>query len=355
MILTRSPYYLTIPWESPSSMTIPDKYIIELYIWEGLKASVPLTATYEIENKNPLERTGSVDVDISSYINDFLTVNLEVDTETNVIDSKSAIWVKSQVIYYISDVAQTPEFESTDLAIKGYGYGIEGKNTTIPTNNALTSALSVNVSAKTYFNVPIKVSESEDTDVSVLSYPDNDIDYIDTISATTDSDELIKNVFIDCSELITDTSIQVSVNDVVVKELILKNEYRYTPIDIWFINKFGELDTLVFFKEKIDNLSVSSEDYETNIGQPIDGVHQFKKFNTNGQTDFKINSGFVKESNNEVFKQLFLSNDIWHYNGTSFIPLNLKSSSLEYKTRQKDRLINYQINFEYAFNEINTI
>jgi hypothetical protein len=28
---------------------------------------------------------------------------------------------------------------------------------------------------------------------------------------------------------------------------------------------------------------------------------------------------------------------------------------LEYKTRQKDRLINYEIEFEYSFNEINNI
>jgi len=28
---------------------------------------------------------------------------------------------------------------------------------------------------------------------------------------------------------------------------------------------------------------------------------------------------------------------------------------LEYKTRMKDRLINYEVEFEYAFNEINNI
>jgi len=36
-------------------------------------------------------------------------------------------------------------------------------------------------------------------------------------------------------------------------------------------------------------------------------------------------------------------------------PLNLAGKSLEYKTRQKDRLINYEIEFDYAFNEINSI
>jgi len=39
----------------------------------------------------------------------------------------------------------------------------------------------------------------------------------------------------------------------------------------------------------------------------------------------------------------------------TYIPLNVVSKSFEYKTRQKDRLINYEIEFENAFNEINNI
>ena len=55
----------------------------------------------------------------------------------------------------------------------------------------------------------------------------------------------------------------------------------------------------------------------------------------------------------QKFKQLFLSDLVWNFDGTTFIPVNLGSSSLEYKTRQRDRLINYEVEFEYAFNEIN--
>ena len=120
-----------------------------------------------------------------------------------------------------------------------------------------------------------------------------------------------------------------------------------------FLNKYGVLDTITFFKDKVESLKINSEDYESSNGQPINGVHQLKRYNTNGQTTFKINSGFVKESNNEKFKQLFLSDLVWNFDGTTFIPVNLGSSSLEYKTRQRDRLINYEVEFEYAFNEIN--
>jgi len=354
MILTRSPYYLTIPWIDPVSEEVCTKYILEIYIWDGLK-SVPPSVTYEIENKNPLLRTGNSKVNISNYINDILNVSLESDVTTNVIDSNSAVWVKTQVIYYIADVAQTAQFVTTDLAVKGYGYGIEGENTTIPANDVLSSTTSSNISINSNFTLPIKVSETLTTDVTVISYPDNTLNYSVTLSASTDSAELIKNIFVKCSEIGNDTSIQIKKDTVLVSELVIKEELKYTPIDIYFINKFGQLYCLTFFKKIINNLSVNNESFESSIGQPINGQHQFENFNTNGKTDFKVESGFLKESNNENFKQLFLSDKVWNFNGTTFIPLNLKSKSIEYKTKLNDKLVNYELNFEYAFSELNNI
>jgi hypothetical protein len=349
MILTRSPYYKTIAWDVSA-----EKYILEIYVWKGLKADVPVSPTYEIENKNPLARSGDSKVNISNLINDDLTIGLESDTITNVIDSNSAVWVKTQVIDYINGVAQTPRLVTTDLAIKGYGYGIEGENTTIPSNNILAYGSSVNVSYDSNFTLPIKVSEVASVDVTVISYPSNEINKSFTISATTNSNELIKNVFVKCSECINDTSIQIDYEGVIY-ELILKEELRYNPIDIWYLNKYGQLYSLTFFKDKTESLKVENEMYESSNGQPINGIHQYERFNTTGKSEFKVKSGFLKETNNEIFKQLFLSNKIWQFNGTTFIPLNLNSKSLEYKTRQRDRLISYEIDFEYAFSELNNI
>jgi len=74
-----------------------------------------------------------------------------------------------------------------------------------------------------------------------------------------------------------------------------------------------------------------------------------------GRTSYKINSGFVDENMNQIVKQLLLSERVWEYVNTEYIPIKVKSTGVEYKTRQKDRLINYEMEFEYAFNEINNI
>lgn len=354
MILTRSPYYLDIPWISPFSMDLSDKYIVQVYVWSGLKSSVPSEPTYEQENKNPLGRTGSTKVDISNFVNDALTIDLVSDTTTNIVDSNSAVWVKSQVIYYVDEVAESPQFVTTLLAVKGYGYGIDGQNTTIPANNVLSSITQSNIN-KGYYYLPIKVSETVATDVTIISYPNNILNKSFTLSATTDSNELIKQIIVKCSEIGSDTSVVIRKDTEVIQELIYKEELRYSPIDIKFLNKFGQLNTITFFKDKIVSLKVDSENYETNIGQPLNGIHQYEKFNTNGKSSFKINTGWIKESYNEQLKQLMLSDKVWQLDNDVFIPVNLTNQNIEYQTRQRDRLLNYEFTFDYAFSEINNI
>lgn len=190
--------------------------------------------------------------------------------------------------------------------------------------------------------------------ITVISYPDNQIDYEITPPESLLAVEMVQNLWVNVSEATTDEYIEIVFNGVTTT-LLITDECRYTPIDIAFQNKEGALQMLTFFKAKSESLSTSKEEFESNRGQPNAGNHQFVKFNVQGKSKFKVNSGFVSEVMNETFKQLLLSERVWQYSDEVFTPLNVSSSSLEYKTRQKDRLINYEIEFENAFNEINNI
>lgn len=190
--------------------------------------------------------------------------------------------------------------------------------------------------------------------ITIISYPDNQINESITETTSLDSSELVKYAWVNVSEATTDDYIEIVFNGVTTT-LYITDECRYTPIDIVFSNKSGEQQFLTFFKNKTESLSITSENFESDRGQPSEGKHQFVKYNVQGRTKFKVNSGFVDEAMNETFRQLQLSENVWQYDGTDFIPLNVSSSSLEYKTRQNDRLINYEVEFEYAYNEINNI
>jgi hypothetical protein len=190
--------------------------------------------------------------------------------------------------------------------------------------------------------------------ITVISYPDNQIDYEITPTTSLLSNEMVQNLWVDVSEATTDEYIEIVFNGVTTT-LLITDECRYTPIDIAFQNKEGALQIFTFFKAKSESMSTTNEEFETDRGQPLAGNHQYVKYNVQGKSKFKVNSGFVAEALNETFKQMLLSERVWMYENEIFTPLNIASKSIEYKTRQKDRLINYEIEFEYAFNEINNI
>ena len=347
MIKTLSPHYKVIPWLSPSSGTIPDKYILELRIWTGLKASVPATAQFEIENINPLGRTGNSNVDISNYLNGFINQSFIIDTTTSLNDANSLVWVQSQVIYYISGVAQTPEFIEIDSAVRGYGYSMEGINPVTPTNNVLLAPIEQKVSRNSIFLFPFLASETVSTTIKL-----NTIELIKT--ATTNAVELVQSCYVKVSEFNTDY-IEIYKNTVLITTLLITDEPRYDTLDIVFTNKEGQLQTITFFKEIRDSMKIEKEQYESSFGQPSDGVHQFRNYNVKGKSSFSANSGFVKEDNNEIFRQLLLAEKVWSLKDGIYTPLNLGTETIEYKTLDKDRLLNYKIDFDYAFNEINSI
>ena len=190
--------------------------------------------------------------------------------------------------------------------------------------------------------------------ITVISYPNNEINYSISEGSTLLSYEYVKNMFVNVSETTVDTYIEIVYNGVTTTLNII-DECKYTPIDIVFFNKHGGEQVLTFFKEKTNSLKIKSESFESDRGQPSLGGHQFVRYNTQARSSFKVHSGFVDEDLNETFRQLLLSDRVWSYKDSVFTPLNVKTSNFEEKTRQKQRLISYEIEFEMSFNEINNI
>ncbi len=189
-------------------------------------------------------------------------------------------------------------------------------------------------------------------DITVISYPANQINFTQDVGDSLISSELVKYMWVDVSEATTDEYIEITYNGETIT-LLITDECRYTPIDIFFQNKEGAEQVLTFFKAHTESVSVTSEEFQASRGQANLGNHQYVRFNVQAKTKLKVSSGFVSEDMNDTFKQLLFSERIWKYENGIFVPLNIASKSLEYKTRQKDRLINYEIDFDYAFNEIN--
>jgi len=358
MIKSLSPYYLTIPFASPLTGAISTAYTLQIFVWEGLKAPVPVSPIYQITKKNPTGTAGNDKINISHLVNDYIDFETVPMTISTVYNGNNQQWVKTQVIYTTADEddLNIAQLQTITLMLKGYGYGLEGENAQPPTNRVLIQGDEFKVSRKGSFILPVMADEALSFPFSVESFPLGSISFSGTISATTLSQNLIKNIFINLAEASTsDEYVEINFNDIITT-LLITDECRYTPIDIAFQNKEGGLQILTFFKAKTESIKGDSEEFEFDRGQPKDSFHQFVTYNVQGRSSFKINSGFLDESMNESYKQLILSERIWQFTeDKKYIPLSLSNQSLEYKTRAKDRLINYELEFKYAFNDINNI
>ena len=130
-------------------------------------------------------------------------------------------------------------------------------------------------------------------------------------------------------------------------------EPKYTPITCTFVNRFGGWQFLTFFKASTEaietefkefNMLPSSINYNVLQGQR-------KRFNHQGKQSIKCNTGWVDENYFELIQDLLLSETVL----LGGKPAVVKSKSSEKKTSLNNKVINYEIEFEYNFGLINDV
>lgn len=153
-------------------------------------------------------------------------------------------------------------------------------------------------------------------------------------------------------------------------------EIKYEPIQLAYISKYGTWNYATFFKRSEETIDVTSQQYRTITGNVQNGAYRYglhnpmyKKYNTNGKRRLTINSGFVAEEFKEVMEQIMLSeyvlvvaNSTVTKDGSTYtytanngtIAANVSTNSLVKKKSVNDKLIDYTLDLEYAFDEINS-
>lgn len=147
-----------------------------------------------------------------------------------------------------------------------------------------------------------------------------------------------------------------------VTKLEIRNieECKFTPYKLVFVNKYGALQDLWMFKRS--NLSIKKEEetFRSSTLLSTTGTyntfeHQDKTFNINAKESLSLNTGFYPEEYNEVFRQFTLSERVWIEYDNKTLPVTVKSSDFSFQTKLNDKLINYTIDVEFAFDKINSV
>lgn len=141
--------------------------------------------------------------------------------------------------------------------------------------------------------------------------------------------------------------------------IVRLDECKYEPLKLKFVNRYGCMEDLWFFKLSKLKTKIESKEYQNNQilsdGTYNTFEHQFRRFNSQAKESLVVNSGFVDESMNEAFTQLLMSTKVWIEYNNQILPVNISSKELEHKTSLNDKLIQYTLNVDFAFNKINTI
>jgi hypothetical protein len=136
-----------------------------------------------------------------------------------------------------------------------------------------------------------------------------------------------------------------------------QDECKYTPVRLDFINRYGAWQTEYFFKASNDTFSVENTEY--NLLQTDSYNYNFfegqrKTFNTNGKKSIKVNTGWVDETWKETLKQIMLSERILISDG-NFLPVKINTKSTELFKHINTKQINYSLEFEFAYDVINSV
>lgn len=133
-------------------------------------------------------------------------------------------------------------------------------------------------------------------------------------------------------------------------------EPKYTPYQIAFINRFGVADFITFFKRSDERGNFTQDTYQKSIYNdgfttPSLEVGKYTSFNVNSRNSLTLNTGFVDEDYDETIKDILMSEYVAVLENNQWIAVQPERGSIEYQKHINQKLINYTLTFNYAFDE----
>ena len=390
IINTRSPFYIKVSDTTLATATL------QLYIYEGAKDTTPDAADLKYTiTKSELEANNYVVFEISELIRDYVDVKYDGEYDSYCVWANAVITATQSTGAPVSSPTVTPsDYANQFIAVDGYGYFEEGVNPE-PSRSLLQSNKIMYRPEDGNINIPIFAEDTNSvayynngTLVRSQTINDNDntnqkIQYI-SVSGNSDNATYEERVLEDGGTLESSRCLEqfLSYLDISkVDEIVVGYDTDagsaahiikvrnldcsiYDPIRVTFVNKYGALQDLWFDKKSVNSIEVQSNDYKASVmdfsSSPTydTSAHQNRVLDLVGKESITLNTGYIDESFNEVFRQLMLSEQVWMTRLTDteeVLPLRPRTQSLQFKTRTNDKLVNYTVEFEFAFDKINTI
>lgn len=351
IINTRSPYFLSVSNANLATATL------DIEIYTGVETTgYSGTPQYNLSKKIILNAT-KISFEISELIRDYLDLSFNGDYDG--FAEQSCKWVRTTLTAFDGNDVQLSQTIDTDLAFESYGYFEDGANYSFEYEGFLMSNNEMFIKSGDEIKIPVQT----DRDVTITIYDsDNGVLDQDVFSSSDQSQNKVAyTTFYDNQA--AKATIQYtgdSGSETSTIKITQLSECKFTPYKTTFINKFGVLQDLYFFKKSVEKMTTKRESYKANTLTSSNTYntynHTKRDFNIVANESISLSSGFVNESYNEVFKQMMLSEKVWITNPNNQVyPINIKTSNITYKTSVNDRLVEYTIEFDNSYNVLNDI
>ena len=376
-INVRSPYFVNLSTTNLTSATLE----IRIYIgeaetsWQG-SPQYTLTST-AINDK--------INFEIAELIKDYIPAafNGIYPSQNFSEDDNTTVYVDYRITKTVSGSKGTPVDTLGVRAFYGYGYFEEGANPQL-----LQGYLQSNTTILKLHDAPIRIPvDNENTNSVVflyqgqqvyswlpstglkiqdqIAYVSNGVNGADSfkerveLAGGTYEDNACIDEFEEDFELHPVDKVLVSgVEGLTIIKVDNIYECKFNPYKITFINKFGVYQDIWMFKKNSISIAATEQKFKRNIltnGSYNTYSHQNTILTKNAKQSLTLNSGYYPESNNELFKQLILSERVWIEYDDKTLPVIITSNSLGFKTSLNDKLIDYTIQVEFAYQTINNV
>lgn len=356
MIFARSPYIVTIDEVGQESTRL------ELFIWNGTGAA-PLFPSYSLSKQvsgiDNIETYYNLSPFIREYF-DFTKSNPYLSTSNANTNQYAYCNVKYKTYFTIDGVESLID-ENTDKAYDGYGLYENGSNY-VGQKYLLSDKSLVGGSNTYYYPCEINNTLQDPGSLTIQTATDWSVRYTNLETGAVQGFNLGNDITINVRKvwsawLSVGNKLEVlNSNDVVqiAYYFVPQCECKYDVITCDFINRWGGWQREFFYKASNESVEMSNTQYKLN---PTDFPNynlyegQIKTFNTNAKRSIKVNTGWVEENYKVTLEEMLMS-EVIRING---LPAILKTKSVEKFKSINTKTINYQMEFEMAYDIINTI
>ena len=381
-INVRSPFYLKVSQTNIATATL------NLYVYTGTFVANASVANPKYTITKDVLTAGFIVFEVAELVRDYLEIEFDGTYSSQVV------WVNAIISTTVSSgsasATVSPDNTNGFVAFDGYGYFHEGTNPELSkgaliSNNTIFRLNDSNVRIPVYTGDTTSVAffyqgvEKRTQAISSSTNTNAQIDYV-TVSGQDNNDSYEERVVADggtleASSCLTDFLRQLDiglVDEVYVAssagteviKILSTEECKYEPYKVTFVNKYGALQDLMFFKKSVESTNVTSEQFKASIFDQSTlsyktYQHQQQAFLAQGKDKITMNTGYVNDDHNAVLEELLLSEQVYYTEITEteekVIPVIPLTKSITYKTSVNDRLANYAVEFEHAFDKINNI